>query len=442
MFPEEIVPEQPAAPFMQFPGAGALHAEPLAIEGQQFVAVANHFSGCEPNGYEQDSVLYRVNYTTGTYERHQSFSTTGAGSMRAFSRTAAGPAGEAVTKQYLWVASRRNRFGPTTQSTLYQWTRYATAAGAGQCAASNETCYPPCGRGAVLRALRPQARRDLDGRAQVAAALGLARRVGRPATCCSRRRPGNSKILRFASPFPRPSVSVQGPSVLASCDALVLDGSLSSGQAGRRFAVVNWTLIEGGSAPGYAGTGLRESVAAGDSLVLRLERGATSAADWEVFFPPGAYRVRLDLTNWAGGRGYAEHAFVKLNGTAPGVAVSLQAGTIRPFQPLEAYAAAVRPASCGGAGQDAQFATAPLVYAWALADAATGAAVTVPGALLSAAKLLLPAYALVPGRVYRVSCTVSMLGLSSSAERTVAVLPAAPEAIIGRRRPRARAAER
>jgi len=409
VFPEEIVPEQPAAPFMQFPGAGALHAEPLAIEGQQFVAVANHFSGCEPNGYEQDSVLYRVNYTTGTYERHQSFSTTGAGSMRAFSRTAAGPAGEAVTKQYLWVASRRNRFGPTTQSTLYQWTRYATAAGAGQCAASNETCYLPAG-------VAPSSGRFVLKHAVTSTAalkwlpLSVSPDASDDLHVLLAATPGNSKILRFASPFPRPSVSVQGPSVLASCDALVLDGSLSSGQAGRRFAVVNWTLIEGGSAPGYAGTGLRESVAAGDSLVLRLERGATSAADWEVFFPPGAYRVRLDLTNWAGGRGYAEHAFVKLNGTAPGVAVSLQAGTIRPFQPLEAYAAAVRPASCGGAGQDAQFATAPLVYAWALADAATGAAVTVPGALLSAAKLLLPAYALVPGRVYRVSCTVSMLG--------------------------------
>ena len=56
VFPEEIVPEQPGAPYMMLPAAGCRHAEPFSVEGGRYVAVANYFSGCEPNGYEQDSV--------------------------------------------------------------------------------------------------------------------------------------------------------------------------------------------------------------------------------------------------------------------------------------------------------------------------------------------------------------------------------------------------
>ncbi|KAJ1485716.1 hypothetical protein T484DRAFT_1792646, partial [Baffinella frigidus] len=207
--------------------------------------------------------------------------------------------------------------------------------------------------------------------------------------------------------------------------------SISTGQAGRPFATITWELIEGGSAAGYAGTPLEAVVAATRSLVLDVPRGGVEDGAWEAFFPPGSYRIKLTLQNWAGGVdsveqsftklngtapglalnlqketvGAFEQSFTKLNGTAPGLALNLQKETVGAFEQKEAVGAfeqvkvqsiAVRPASCS---QTSALATAPLAFLWSVTEVGSGAVVPLSEVLKTTGSLTVPAYSLTPGKV-------------------------------------------
>jgi hypothetical protein len=127
------------APFISFPSVGAKDFIAFSESNNNYLVVANFWSGCGARGYEQDSFVYKVNYNIRTYSIHQRFRTTGArGLHMTFRLLNSSISNVTVRKIYLFVANFRDRYDLQTESKVYEWTTSADSciksAGLPECA--------------------------------------------------------------------------------------------------------------------------------------------------------------------------------------------------------------------------------------------------------------------------------------------------------------------
>ncbi len=116
-----------ASPSFQLPSTGATDLEFMSLNGSEYVIVANQFSGCSSSGYECDSMIYHVNYSTKVFTRYHRILTKGASGLLLIRKTISNAYDSTETTLYLFVANLRSSSSYHTESTLFRWVNSAAS---------------------------------------------------------------------------------------------------------------------------------------------------------------------------------------------------------------------------------------------------------------------------------------------------------------------------
>ena len=117
----EYVLDSAGLPNLQLPSTGGTDLELMKIGDTDFVVVANQFSGCDTTGFECDSIIYQVNYSTGIFSRYQRVLTNGVASLLLYPQMSSDENGFIQQKLYLFIANLRSSASYVTDSKIFRW---------------------------------------------------------------------------------------------------------------------------------------------------------------------------------------------------------------------------------------------------------------------------------------------------------------------------------
>eukprot|EP00960_Hanusia_phi_P011677 340629-Hanusia_phi.AAC.8 len=109
-------------PYLQLPGTGIMDFVHFRDSDRDYIMCANYFSGCNITGYDQESLIFSVDFENRTYDIHQRIATQGGLELLLFNRTLHDLNGDVTTKIYVAVANHKSNSGNSVQSQLFEWT--------------------------------------------------------------------------------------------------------------------------------------------------------------------------------------------------------------------------------------------------------------------------------------------------------------------------------
>jgi len=432
----EDVKEQNLLPVFQLPGTGSKDFVFIQVHGENFIAVSNYDSGCGHLSYEQDSVIYRIDFDTNTYERHQNFLTKGVIGLQPFFRDVVVSPVLTVRRLYMLAANYRSRYGLTTKSTLYQWTKETVVSPFCDASPSHSLCKLPYGDGEQKGYFVQKYQFDSVGaigwiqipqQNQEPIFVQISSRSDIESSTAS-------KAYRFIDHRPRPRPIIQGKQVVSMCSPLKLSAEESKGKSARPFKSVKWQLISGASSEWWNGKQLSSVIDSFDSsLYQTIEKSENYTTElWSHFFPPGEYTIRLTLTNWATRTASSDFVFVRLNETSPSVDITIENEIFNTDDAVSLYGFATSGDFCNSSDlgtSEQEFWS--LTYKWSISSVGDPLLdIENLGLSTKINTIRIPAYTLTPGVAYTVNLEVSQGGLSSVASKEITVRAALADARI------------
>jgi len=435
----EDVKKQNPLPVFQLPVTGAKDFSFFQVHDENYFAVSNYESGCGHLSYEQDSVIYRVNFDTNSYELHQNFLTKGVVGLHPFSRDVIISPYLTVRRLYMLTANYRSRFGLTTKSTLLQWNKETVVSPFCDANPSHRLCKLPYGDGEQKGYFVQKHQFDSVG------AIGwiqIPQKNQEPTFVQISSRSDiksstPSKAYRFIDNRPLPLPVIHGKQVISMCSPMELNARESKGNGARPFASVKWQLINAASSELWNGQKLSSVINSFDSsLYQKIEKPDNFTTEmWSHFFPPGQYTVRLTLTNWAAGTASSDFVFIRSNETGPSVDITVQNNIVNIEDEIRLFGFAASGDFCdssdSGTSKEAKQEFWSLRYQWSVSTL-VGSRIEIENLGLSAKinTLRIPAYTLTPGLSYIVILEVSQGRRSSAATKVITVRAALADARI------------
>ena len=219
-------------------------------------------------------------------------------------------------------------------------------------------------------------------------------------TVCSRNAPMNATTATVASAKNaiQPSVVLSLPTNLGACSPMAVDLSMSSGNGGRPWRSVTWTVAANNGEPGPVL----------DALKSNFDPVTKQAVIPAEAFSPAMYTISVTMTNFLNAS--ASQAASIAVSTDPNLPTVTLLGPA-----VQVVKASVATKLVGAAKLSACAVASSLKYTWSIADSsAPKVALALASTSLDSTKYVLPAYSLAYGTTYTVSLLVQVYSTKSN----------------------------